>query len=248
MAHLDILLSHLGLQKYHEPLVSHGFETWDALVDISEEDIAELGFELGHRRKLQRAIADFRGQPHNQALCCSLTDCGLRKGGSLLSVHARLNEQGIEEQTPSKRRYRRRRPKDPHAPRRPDSGYVLFANFLRQNPLVSNLPFVDISKLVGEKWQSLLPNEKTMWMSYAAEEKSKYCRELAEYQQTEDYKIYQDRLRRSERRHGRLGEGTSTATTKYHAKGGSIQMSARTDKEHGSSQGNGFVSSVSPVS
>jgi hypothetical protein len=64
----------------------------------------------------------------------------------------------------------------------------------------------------------------------------------------QDYKIYQDRLRRSERRYGRLGEGTSTATTKYHAKDGSIQMSARTDKEHGSSQGNGFVSFVSPVS
>lgn len=66
-------------------------------------------------------------------------------------MHAGLNEQGVEEPTLSKRRYRRRQPKDPHAPRRPDSGYVLFVNFLRQNPLVSNLPFVDISKLVGKK-------------------------------------------------------------------------------------------------
>jgi hypothetical protein len=229
MSHLGILLSHLGLQKYHESLASHGFETWDVLVDISEEDMAELGFKLGHRRKLQRAIADFRGQPHNEALFCSSSDGGLFKSRSSMSVHAGRDEWRVEEPTPSKGRYRRRRLKDPHAPRRPNSGYVLFANFLRQNSQVSNLPFVDISKLVGEKWQCLLPEEKTMWISNAAEEKSKYYRELAEYQQTEDYKRHQDRLRRSKRHNGRLGEGTSTATI---TRDGSIQMSARTDKEY----------------
>jgi hypothetical protein len=71
MSHLDILLSHLGPQKYHEPLVSHRFETWDVLVYISEEDMAELGFKLGHRRKLQRAMANFRGHVHRQIVACA---------------------------------------------------------------------------------------------------------------------------------------------------------------------------------
>jgi hypothetical protein len=212
MSQLDIVLSRLGLRGYLEPLISYGFETWEHLVDISEDDMAELGFKLGHRRKLQRAIAHYRGQPCNQPLNCS-TDEFLGQGESPTSYLSGQDgeddqdNQGDEEPMPTKRRYRRRQPKDPHAPQQPKSSYVIFANFLRQNPQVSQLPFVEISRLVGEQWQCLLPEEKAIWTSRAIEQKSRYSSELAEYQQTNHYQRHQDLLRANEPTNGGRNRG-----------------------------------------
>ena len=75
-----------------------------------------------------------------------------------------------------------------------------------------------------------------MWMSRAAEQKSRYYKELAEYQQTEDYKRHQDHLRTNKQRDGRLDEGMSRATIKDHSKDGSIKMGASKDKQHATSQ------------
>jgi hypothetical protein len=113
------------------------------------------------------------------------------------------------EPTPSKRKYRRRRLKDPLAPRPPNSDYVLFGNFLRQDPNVSKLSFVEISRLVGEKWQALSPEERAWWTSTAAELKSKYNTERAEYQKTEAYREFQDLLRKREQQQHILDDGTS---------------------------------------
>lgn len=37
-------------------LVADGFNTWDKVLVISEEDLERLDFKLGHRRKLQRKV------------------------------------------------------------------------------------------------------------------------------------------------------------------------------------------------
>jgi hypothetical protein len=205
----EVSLTHLGLAEYNEALVSHGFETWDNLLDISEEDMEGLGFKRGHRRKLQREIASYRGQPHSQPLPHSFHVDPLHGSEQPGSPGTEQDEVETGEPVPLKRKYRRRRPKDPLAPRFPRSDYVLFGNLLRQDPNVSKLPFVEISRLVGEKWQALSPEERTGWTSAAAEQKSKYNAELAEYQQTEAYQKYQDLLHTKELQKGILGDGTS---------------------------------------
>jgi hypothetical protein len=125
-------------------------------------------------------------------------------------------------------RYRIRPPKDTHAPQRPQSGYVLFANFLRRNPHVSELRFVDIAKLVGEQWRRLSREDVVVWTNLAAEQRSKYELEVSDYQQTEDYEEHQDVLRTFKKRKlehdtilphvanissGRSSEGSSTVVS-----------------------------------
>lgn len=179
-SHLDLSLSYLGLGEYFETLVSHGLDTWDKLTGISEETMAELGVRLGHRRKLQREIASYRGQSRTRPLYSPLAvDGGLQDSGEEpKSPHAGKKELETKtEPTQLKRRYRHRQRKDPHAPRRPSCDYVLFGNFLRQQPDVAQLSFVEISKLVGERWQRLSPEERATWTSTAAEQKSRYITE-----------------------------------------------------------------------
>ena len=197
MSQLELSLSRLGLQEYLEPLVSHGFVTWEHLLKISEDNMAELGFKLGHRRKLQRAIALYQGQPFNQPLIRSPDRFFYQSESPTSASLCSVDDHDDEEPMPTRRKYQRHQPTDPHAPPRPKSGYVMFANFLRQNPLVSELPFVEISKLVGQEWYRLSPDEKTMWMSRATEQKSKYESELAEYKKTTHYRRHQDQLRAS---------------------------------------------------
>lgn len=177
---LNTYLLRLGLQEYHEVLTNHGFKSWQDLILITEEDMARLNFKLGHRRKLQRGIANFKGKPSWEPLFHSSLiprdSCDSRRSSSSSLL---------------RRKYRRRPPKDPHAPKRPPSGYVLFANFLRQNPHVSNLPFIQIARLVGQQWHRLSSKERETWKSYAEERRSIYNIELSKYRKTEEYQRHQ---------------------------------------------------------
>jgi hypothetical protein len=56
-ADLEQSLGNLGLQQYLTRFLQAGFNTWETLGDISEDDLAALDVRLGHRRKLQREIA-----------------------------------------------------------------------------------------------------------------------------------------------------------------------------------------------
>jgi hypothetical protein len=268
-SHFDASLSHLCLGEYSEALVSHGFKTWDDLIDISEETMAELGFKLGHRRKLQREIASYRGLPRTQPLVRPPAVDGLQESEEPKSARVGQDELETKEPTSLKRRYRHRQPKDPHAPRKPGSDYVLFGKFLRQDPDVSKLPFVDISKLVGERWQRLSPEERAAWTSTAAQQKRRYRMELAEYQQSEDYRDHQDRLRMtklekstpsnevsptgSPKKTVSTGSGhmhktvrwTSTVSSRHNLKDSSITMAASEDGGHDASFGRRFSISVS---
>ena len=50
------------LLRYEPVLVKNGFETVEALVLVKERDIDELGLLLGHKRKLQCALKEFRSR------------------------------------------------------------------------------------------------------------------------------------------------------------------------------------------
>jgi hypothetical protein len=68
---MDTLYNHLiqlGLQGYFHVLVGNGFDTWEKITIIAELDLDRLGFKLGHRRLLQRKIADLHGYPRHLPL------------------------------------------------------------------------------------------------------------------------------------------------------------------------------------
>ena len=249
-SHLELSLSHLGLGEYFEVLVSHGFDTWDNLTDISEETMAELGVRLGHRRKLQREIASYQGQPRTQPLFSPpAVDGGLQDSEEEpKSPHAGQDELETKtESTQLKRRYRHLQRKDPHAPRRSSCAYVLFGNFLRQQPDVAQLSFVEISKLVGERWQRLSPEERVTWTSTAAEQKSRYITELAEYQH------HRDGLRITKTKQEKCaltGEVSPTTSSepipsRPSSKDSSITMAASDGGGHSTSAGKRFMVFVS---
>jgi SAM domain (Sterile alpha motif)/HMG (high mobility group) box len=255
-SHLDLSLSHLGLREYFEALVSRGYDTWDDLTDISEETMAELGIRLGHRRKLQREIASYRGQPRTQPLLSPPAVDGELQDSKEEPKSPHTGQDKLKtktEPTQLKRRYRHRQRKDPHAPRRPSCDYVLFGNSLRQQPDVAHLSFVEISKLVGERWQRLSPEERETWTSTAAEQKSRYITELAEYQQSKEYQHYQDSLRMAKTKQekrtliGEVGPITFSraVSSRPTLKDSSVTITASDDGGHSASAGKRFMIFVS---
>ncbi|KAJ8607636.1 hypothetical protein MRB53_040155 [Persea americana] len=53
-------LERLGLGEYYNGFVAEAFDSWEVLAQITEEDLNALNVRLGHRRILQRAIAERR--------------------------------------------------------------------------------------------------------------------------------------------------------------------------------------------
>jgi hypothetical protein len=58
---LHTQLAQLGLDQYEQRLIENGFDSWEILMEITEADLSDLGFNLGHRRKLQRAVRENQG-------------------------------------------------------------------------------------------------------------------------------------------------------------------------------------------
>jgi len=57
------VLAVVGLQSYFPSLIEAGFDNWRSVCRITEHDLERLGFKLGHRRLLQRKIAESQGHP-----------------------------------------------------------------------------------------------------------------------------------------------------------------------------------------
>ncbi|KAL4417473.1 HMG box protein [Colletotrichum abscissum] len=186
---LDGIFAELGISQYLDIFLEQGFDTWETILDITESDLDALGVKLGHRRKLQRRIANSRG---------------LAPDASLVSpTRASAEEPKPETQRPdqprlevkegpvaTKRKYRRHPKPDENAPERPPSAYVLFSNKMRDDLKGRNLTFTEIAKLVGEHWQNLTPGEKEPYETSALKAKEKYNHDLAEYKKTTEYRKY----------------------------------------------------------
>ncbi|OCL04756.1 hypothetical protein AOQ84DRAFT_415456 [Glonium stellatum] len=148
MPELGGVLDRLGLRQYLEVLKENGFNTWEAVLDITEDDFQQLGFKLGHRRALQREIATFRGIPSSYAL---ESEYGGSQSSPPISPLDKLFTQAPQPQRiEGKRRYRRHPRPDSNAPKKPKTAYVNFADYLRTDPAVSALSFVDIAREVGK--------------------------------------------------------------------------------------------------
>ncbi|KAL7818170.1 hypothetical protein V8C44DRAFT_215024 [Trichoderma aethiopicum] len=220
---LEEIFKELGISQYLDAFVEHGFDTWDTILDIQESDLDALGVKLGHRRKLQRRIANARG---------------IDPGISLSSVQAAIEDEkydgshrkreapchaGNGGSSTAKRKYRRHPKPDENAPPRPMSAYVLFSNKLREDLKKDpSLSFVAIAKLVGGNWQNLPLQEREYYEAQARADKERYYREMALYKQTPQYQEYmkylqdfnekQAKLRRDQENAKRTAMRGSTST------------------------------------
>ncbi|KAI5783532.1 hypothetical protein EDC01DRAFT_209581 [Geopyxis carbonaria] len=191
MTELGDVLERLGLLQYLGKLHDEGFERWETVLDITEQDLAALNFKLGHRRILQREIASARGIAATQALTSTQfgpveeTDTEEKSYQKSLKI-----EVAKVQVSTGKRKYRRHPKPDDNAPEKPPSAYVMFANRVRDELKGQNLSFTDIAKLVGERWKILAPEDKESYEFQASVAKDKYNSEFEEYKKTSHYKEY----------------------------------------------------------
>ncbi|KAF2142107.1 uncharacterized protein K452DRAFT_326624 [Aplosporella prunicola CBS 121167] len=199
MTELRARLEQLGLSQYFETFVTEGFDTWDTLLDIRESDLDALKVKLGHRRKLQRAIAESRGVPLERLdRAFPQFHFSHSADGSNRSDDSASESRNFKRSEPpvpgAKRKYRRHPKADENAPERPASAYVIFSNQMREMLKGQELSFTEIAKLVGERWQTLSPRSREACEREAAAAKEKYYAELADYKRTPEYARYQQYL------------------------------------------------------
>lgn len=228
MSDLGARLERLGLAQYLEVFVSEGFDTWETVLDITESDLSSLNVKLGHRRKLQRAIAESRGQSSDRPLPVALNkaasvDGAYRSDDSAPENRVRQGESAATgAATSAKRKYKRHPKPDEHAPERPPSAYVIFSNQVRETLRGQDLSFTEIAKVVGERWQILPAEAREACERQANAAKEKYYAELAEYKKTAQYDAYQKYLEEFKIKHAAPAKGkrskleteASTSTTR----------------------------------
>ena len=93
---------------------------------------------------------------------------------------------------------RKRLLKDINAPRAPLTGYVRFLNDHREKIRNEHpdLPFHEITKILGQQWSNLLQEQKQQYLDEAEKDKERYMEELEDYQQSELYKDFMERKRK----------------------------------------------------
>jgi hypothetical protein len=201
---LHAVLARYGLDQYEQLLTENGFDSWEAVMGITEADMGELGFKLGDRRKLQHAIRErisaITPQPQGLAAQPSLPHRGL----PIIEGQSTESFLPLSPPTRAKRRYRRHPRPDHNAPRKPKTAYVLFSEHVRTDPAVSHLSFVEMAKEAGRRWKNISQEEKVrVWEEPATEKLREYTTELEQYKKTENYRSYQNYLEDFKRlRHG----------------------------------------------
>ncbi|KAK4454610.1 hypothetical protein QBC34DRAFT_136823 [Podospora aff. communis PSN243] len=200
---LEIIFGELGIVQYLNAFIDQGFDSWETILDITESDLDALGVKLGHRRKLQRRIANSRGVAPGTSLAPTSQSSteDPRSPDTQRSEAPRPDVRETNTVVITKRKYRRHPKPDENAPERPPSAYVLFSNKMRDELKGRNLTFTEIAKLVGENWQNLSQAEKEPFESQAQAIKDKYHSDLAEYKKTPQYKQYAAYLQEFKAKH-----------------------------------------------
>lgn len=210
MHRLESIFGELGISQYLSVFLEQGFDTWDTILDITESDLDVLGVKLGHRRKLQRRIANSRGVAPEASLApTGSEDPRLQDSQRNDAPRVEVRDSGTV--VVLKRKYRRHPKLDENAPERPPSAYVIFSNKMREELKGRNLTFTEIAKLVGENWQSLSMAEKEPYESQAQAIKDKYHRDLAEYKKTPEFRKYNQYLQDFKAKHSLPSQEKDTA-------------------------------------
>ncbi|PHH91818.1 hypothetical protein CDD83_10167 [Cordyceps sp. RAO-2017] len=204
---LESIFADLGLSQYLDAFVDQGFDAWDTILDIQESDLDALGVKLGHRRKLQRRIANARGIAPSVSLACTAKSASDESKPDNLRRESSRSDGAPDANGVAKRKYRRHPKPDENAPERPPSAYVLFSNKMREDLKSHNLTFTEIAKLVGENWQSLPPAEREPYESQANAAKEKYHCSLNEYKKTPEFRKYTQYLQDFKEKQARQNKG-----------------------------------------
>ncbi|XP_026059084.1 high mobility group protein 20A-like isoform X3 [Carassius auratus] len=97
---------------------------------------------------------------------------------------------------------RRKKPlKDSNAPKAPLTGYVRFMNERREQLRAErpDVPFPEITRMLGNEWSKLPPEEKQRYLDEADKDKERYMRELEQYQKTEAYKHFSRKVQEKQK-------------------------------------------------
>ena len=130
------------------------------------------------------------------------------------------------------RKRKPKRPKDPHAPKRPQSSYFLFMN--ERRPILKeehkDKSMTDISKLISAEWKAL--GDKSKYENKAAKLKEQYKIDLDEYKQSSNFKKFQKKLAEWQREQRELKAAEESGET---ANGSSSKRKKRGKKKQESS-------------
>lgn len=87
-----------------------------------------------------------------------------------------------------KKTRKKRAAKDPNAPKKPLTSYILFYNHLRSSVAEKNteLSQVDIAKEIARQWKEMSESDKNYWKGIYEKDKVKYDQELAKYNASKD--------------------------------------------------------------
>lgn len=79
-----------------------------------------------------------------------------------------------------------RRKKDPDAPKRPITAYMFYAQHERKNVNKDkpDAKFGEVGKIIGERWRQLDAEGKKTYEDMAIEDKKRYDKQKAEYNET----------------------------------------------------------------
>jgi hypothetical protein len=96
---------------------------------------------------------------------------------------------------PKKKKRKKKLPRDEDLPKRSAGAYVFFTNEFRpiiwkENP---DLKFVDIGRILGEKWRALTPKEKEPYEAKATVDKARYQKEMQAYKKRKGEELEQTR-------------------------------------------------------
>ncbi|XP_036391631.1 high mobility group protein 20A isoform X2 [Megalops cyprinoides] len=101
----------------------------------------------------------------------------------------------------TKGRKRKKPVKDSNAPKAPLTGYVRFMNDRREQLRAErpDVPFPEITRMLGNEWSKLPPDEKQGYLDEAERDKERYMRELEKYQKSEAYKHFTRKLQEKQK-------------------------------------------------
>uniref|UniRef100_A0A3B3I4Z0 High mobility group protein 20A n=1 Tax=Oryzias latipes TaxID=8090 RepID=A0A3B3I4Z0_ORYLA len=121
----------------------------------------------------------------------------------------------------TKGRKRKKPMKDSNAPKAPLTGYVRFMNDRREQLRAErpDVPFPEITRMLGNEWSKLPPEEKQRYLDEAERDKERYMRELEKYQKTEAYKHFTRKVQEKQKGKRHRGDtGHQTTSESLHEK------------------------------
>ncbi|XP_077567462.1 high mobility group protein 20A isoform X4 [Stigmatopora nigra] len=118
----------------------------------------------------------------------------------------------------SKGRKRKKPMKDRNAPKVPLTGYVRFMNDRREQLRAErpDVPFPEITRMLGNEWSKLAPEEKQQYLDEADRDKERYMRELEKYQKTEAYKHFTRKVQEKQKGKRHRDVGNQAANEALH--------------------------------